>query len=191
MHRFRTPHNRILSHAFSQFAIYAEEITLAAETNIGEVLHSLESISLAYTAHAHDTQSNWPNVTLPHFQVLAQNAIEQSGSEAIAFTPFVPEEMQTQWEAYATAVNPALPPTIIHISDDDGLEEEGEEEEEEDSSDDIDFDAFTPVCQLEPPFAGADMFDLLSLTWFKFLASDGESHCAARALFVWLRSSHS
>jgi hypothetical protein len=61
----------------------------------------LRSLATAITSLAVDSNHGFPNVTIPHFDLRAQEIAELTGAEMIMFVPFVEEEVRTGWEQYA------------------------------------------------------------------------------------------
>ena len=102
-------------------------------------------LSTAFTSHAIDTGSTFPNVTLPHFDRRAEEARQLAGSDVFLFVPYVRTADQPGWEDYALAVQPTVLANHIFASSEHGAEEEGTEEdstnkEHEDDEDDEDED---------------------------------------------------
>jgi hypothetical protein len=70
--------------------------------NAKTYLGKLESLSDIIMASAAGTDSAWPNVTLPNFDILTTESFEQFiGPELYLFAPIVSEENRRGWEQYA------------------------------------------------------------------------------------------
>jgi hypothetical protein len=82
---------------------FANTIGDAAEVHTRNLFSTTRSFSNAISAAAIATNSEFPFVTVPTFEVLAESAREQSGIELIIFTPKVELGEVTRWNEYATA----------------------------------------------------------------------------------------
>jgi hypothetical protein len=82
---------------------FANTIDDAVEVHKINLFTTMRSFSNTVSASAIATNSEFPFVTVPTFEVLAGAARQQSGAELIIFTPKVQVDEVTRWNAHATA----------------------------------------------------------------------------------------
>jgi hypothetical protein len=82
---------------------FANTIGDAAEVHTQKLFSTLKGASNSMTAAATVANSDFPFVTVPQFEVLAELIREQSGSEIIIYSPKVEIDEVTRWQEYATA----------------------------------------------------------------------------------------
>jgi hypothetical protein len=75
----------------------------ASEVHTHNLFSTMRSFSNVISAAAIATESEFPFVTVPTFEVLAESARKQSGTELLIFTPKVKVGEVTRWNEYATA----------------------------------------------------------------------------------------
>lgn len=63
----------------------------------------LRTLATAITivAETHDVGHSFPNLTIPHFDLRAEEIAELTGAEMILFVPFVEESERPGFESYA------------------------------------------------------------------------------------------
>lgn len=66
------------------------------------IVASLESIALSITSYAKTTNSEWPFITLPDFEMRAEFVISEADMELVAFSPIVSAEERDRWVSYCT-----------------------------------------------------------------------------------------
>ena len=87
-----------------QFESYARETAEIAENNAGAIFGQLRSLATAITSVAIDSNmDSFPNVTIPHFDLRAQEIQDLTGIEMIAFVPFVEAEKKDGFVSYTQA----------------------------------------------------------------------------------------
>lgn len=86
-----------------QFDNYAHELKLLIHQETKAVFLSLENFVNTITSYSLDEGSQWPFVTIPHYEVRGTTSNELSGAAILAFSPLVPLMDREEWEAYATA----------------------------------------------------------------------------------------
>jgi class 3 adenylate cyclase len=64
-------------------------------------LGAIDSLSIAITSLAVDSQASWPNFTVPDFEFRAANIRELADAASIAISPIVSEDDRAGWEAYS------------------------------------------------------------------------------------------
>jgi len=64
-------------------------------------IDAINSLSSAVTAFALSSGSKFPNVTVPHFEMLAANCRIQAGGIQVGYSPLVTDETRAGWEAYS------------------------------------------------------------------------------------------
>jgi hypothetical protein len=82
---------------------FANTIGDAAEVHTHNLFSTMLSCSNSISAAAIATNSEFPFVTVPTFEVLAESVRKQSESELLIFTPKVEFGEVTRWQEYATA----------------------------------------------------------------------------------------
>jgi hypothetical protein len=82
---------------------FANTIGDAAEVHEHNLFKAMRSCSNSMSVAASTTNSTFPFVTVPAFEVLAESVRQQSGSELLLFTPKVEVGEVTRWNEYATA----------------------------------------------------------------------------------------
>jgi hypothetical protein len=89
-------------HSFiQQYNSFAQEIVENADKNAELIFGQIHGLASSITSHALDLNQSLPFVTLPHFDVRAQQAGVAAGSELIMFAPIVNQEDVQYWEQYA------------------------------------------------------------------------------------------
>lgn len=84
----------------SSFESYARETADIAENNADNCFGQLRTMATSFTSLALD-QNGFPNVTVPHFDIRAQEITDLTGAEMILFVPFVEKAKRVGWEEYA------------------------------------------------------------------------------------------
>ncbi len=84
------------------FKSFAKTIGDAEEVHSQNLFSTIRSFSNSISAAAVATNSEFPFVTVPTFEVLAESARRQSGTELLIFTPKVEVGEVTRWNEYAT-----------------------------------------------------------------------------------------
>jgi hypothetical protein len=85
------------------FYTFASTIGDTAEAHTDNLFSTMQSCSNSISAAAITTNSDFPFVTVPAFEVLAESARQQSRSELLILTPKVEVGEVTRWQEYATA----------------------------------------------------------------------------------------
>ena len=82
---------------------YANTIGDAAEVHKRNLFSTMRSCSNSISVAATTTNSEFPFVTVPGFEVLGESVRQQSGAELLIFTPKVEIDEVARWNQYATA----------------------------------------------------------------------------------------
>ena len=82
-----------------KFQALSREILKQAQGNCELMFKEIFNVGKVITSQALSAGMSWPNVTLPFFDVLAQN--EASTFEFVGFAPFVKPETKDGWLAYS------------------------------------------------------------------------------------------
>jgi len=85
----------------NRFALHAATISESASLRFSLTRDSLVELATEYTAYAHQSNSSFPFVTMPLFEVNARHARMESGVEAVGVLPYVSQEQQKAWEKYS------------------------------------------------------------------------------------------
>ena len=85
-----------------KFGDFSQEILSSAESNARDFLGQLKGVSNTLTSYSLDTEAQWPNVTLPHFDIRTTESFERlAGAEAFVFAPIVTKANLPGYERYA------------------------------------------------------------------------------------------
>lgn len=71
-----------------------------AENNAENTFGQLRTLATAITSIAASTGKSFPNVTIPHFDMRAQEITDLTGAEMILFAPFVERHQRNGYEAF-------------------------------------------------------------------------------------------
>lgn len=71
-----------------------------ADKNAELIFGQIRGLASSITSHSLDLNQSLPFVTLPHFDLRAQQAGVAAGSELIMFAPIVSQEDVQYWEEY-------------------------------------------------------------------------------------------
>jgi hypothetical protein len=82
------------------FRADANRVLEAFHQSVERTIEAVDTLSVAVTSHAMETQSTFPNVSLPGFSLLFGNARILSGSPYVAYHPVVTDEARLGFEAY-------------------------------------------------------------------------------------------
>jgi hypothetical protein len=85
----------------SQLAGFARDIKESVKYNSLGVLAQIEALSTEITSYALNSNSTWPFVTLPDFNLRVANKNRAGNAEMVIFSPIVKMKQKTAWEAYA------------------------------------------------------------------------------------------
>ena len=79
---------------------FANEILAVSEINAEHIFETYESMSLQMTTYASGTGDRFPNVILPDWGAIVDQAIEQTGAAFITWNPLVDHEERESYEQY-------------------------------------------------------------------------------------------
>lgn len=89
-------------HTFeSGFENHASKIISSFHDHVGQYLASLDAFSSEITAFALLSESTFPNITLPNFEVLGASTRVLSQTPLVFYSPFVTDAERAGWEDYA------------------------------------------------------------------------------------------
>jgi class 3 adenylate cyclase len=80
----------------------ANMIMNAFEFNFERRIGAIDSLGIQITSFARETNSRWPFVTIPDFDVRAASAQKLSGSLGLMLSPLVTAATRDRWEKYST-----------------------------------------------------------------------------------------
>ena len=86
-----------------QFLDFANEIDEVSHHNARNIYGVVEGFAMAITSLSLFTDLEWPQVSFPHFDVRARQAMKTAGADFVAFAPFVSEDERQAWEEYSVA----------------------------------------------------------------------------------------
>jgi hypothetical protein len=93
----------ILHYLIVQFHDYSFELATIVHEEAKSIFLALESFANTVTSYALDEGSQWPFVTVPHFEMRGSTSNELSKVTVLSFSPIVPLMLRENWEDYATA----------------------------------------------------------------------------------------
>jgi hypothetical protein len=82
---------------------FASTIGDAAKIDMHNLFSTMRSCSNSISGAAIAANTTFPFVTVPTFEILGESVRQQSGAEAVVFTPKVELDEVTQWQEYAIA----------------------------------------------------------------------------------------
>ena len=85
----------------SSFTDDSTKVIDAFRTNAERRLAAIDSLSMAYTSYAIDSDSTWPNVTLPDYERKASRVMDLADVIAIFQFPLITSDTRAGWESYA------------------------------------------------------------------------------------------
>ena len=85
------------------YASFANTIRNSVRIHNRDLYSTMRSCSDSITGSAIATNSEFPFVTVPTFEILGHSVRQQSGAELIVFAPKVKTDELTRWEEYAIA----------------------------------------------------------------------------------------
>lgn len=88
-------------HHLYSFRDYGTELIDIAHQEAKNVYGALDGLSAHITSYVTDSGSSWPNVTIPHFELVGQSNNELTGAIHLSLLPLVKAEQRGEWEAYA------------------------------------------------------------------------------------------
>lgn len=83
------------------FEAYGDKVIESFHTSVERFLGSFDSLSASITSYALESQSNFPNVTIPDFEVKAGATRILAQSTFVMYMPLVTDDTRRQWESYA------------------------------------------------------------------------------------------
>ena len=86
----------------SEFLGFADRIMDSFHTTVEHKLGAIDSFSVSITSFALHSGSNFPNVTIPDFEIRGASARVVADSTFIRWMPLVTREQRPGWEAYAS-----------------------------------------------------------------------------------------
>lgn len=81
----------------------AERIIESFQKTVEVKLGAMNTLADAITSHARSSGESFPRVTLPHFEVHADNARIAAEASVLHWAPLVADETRAEWEDYALA----------------------------------------------------------------------------------------
>lgn len=92
--------NQFLCQYF-QFELFAHRIEYAVLEGSGAVATATKNIARTVSGAAASTNSSFPNVTVPFFEITGYTARHEAYLNMVAYTPVVTESERAAWQAYA------------------------------------------------------------------------------------------
>jgi hypothetical protein len=85
----------------SEFASLSDQVVSRFEAKLGSTLYAIDSMSIAATADALQTNSSWPFVTMRDFDLLCASSLVLADVLFMSINPLVELEERQDWEGYA------------------------------------------------------------------------------------------
>jgi hypothetical protein len=85
----------------SEFDALATKVIDSFEFNVARKLGAIDSLDISITSYAVGTNSTFPFVTLPDFDLRAANTLALADTFSIVFVPLVTQANRVKWESYA------------------------------------------------------------------------------------------
>jgi hypothetical protein len=82
----------------SEYDSPADQVIYAFEGNVGSMFVGLDSLSVAATSHAVDSNSTWAFVTINDFHFVGSDTMALTETSRVSFNPLVIEESRERWE---------------------------------------------------------------------------------------------
>ncbi len=87
------------------FAADASKVMASIGQNLDRTLTALDSFSVTTVSYAKDTNSTWPRVTIPDFEVRAAKIRALSKAVYLTIYMLIERDQRDEWEAYADLNN--------------------------------------------------------------------------------------
>ncbi|CAB9498696.1 Receptor-type guanylate cyclase gcy [Seminavis robusta] len=85
----------------TQYQDHARKIVSAFQSNAARRLKAMDSMAFGISSYAVDTNSSWPNVTIPDFEQRAQFSLDLADVISITLLPIVTNQTRLGWEEYS------------------------------------------------------------------------------------------
>ena len=87
----------------SEFRSYAREIADIAENNAKNAFEQLQNLATSFTSYGIENRhftGGFPNVTIPHFDILTERIVNYTGVDMVIYIPFVEGTLKHGWEHF-------------------------------------------------------------------------------------------
>jgi hypothetical protein len=98
---FLTARNNEQENFESEFDALATKVVDSFEFNVARKLGAIDSLDISITSYAVGTNSTFPFVTLPDFDLRAANTLALADTLSVAFVPLVTQANRAEWESYS------------------------------------------------------------------------------------------
>ena len=72
----------------------------AFQANLEHTIGAMDNLGVSYSSHAQSTNSTWPFLTLPQFEIRGASSANLANSDFLAFAPLVTSETRSGWEKF-------------------------------------------------------------------------------------------
>jgi hypothetical protein len=86
----------------TEFHALADQVIDSFHASVNNQLAAMDALSVSYTSHALTSGANFPNITLPHFELKGANTRIISHGFIAHFLPMITDDNRRGWEEYAT-----------------------------------------------------------------------------------------
>ena len=83
-----------------EFEAHADIVLGAFTTSVASKLAAMDALASQMTSYARSSNSVWPNVTFPDFEIWSSSTRVLADSVVINYHPLVTDETRAGWEAY-------------------------------------------------------------------------------------------
>ena len=97
---FLTASNNEQENFESEFDALATKVVDSFEFNVARKLGAIDSLDISITSYAVGTNSTFPFVTLPDFDLRAANTLALADTFSVVFVPLVTQKNRAKWETY-------------------------------------------------------------------------------------------
>jgi class 3 adenylate cyclase len=84
-----------------QFTNYADKVLSELHTNVERRIQGVEALGVAVTSYAKSSNSKWPLVTVPDFDILGASARAIANASYVFMFPVVTNAQRNAWETYS------------------------------------------------------------------------------------------
>jgi hypothetical protein len=81
-----------------------------------DVSMAVESLSRVFTSYTVATNTTWPYVTIPNFEVLGEDVIKMAGVVSVILSPLVSEVEREGYEVFATYNQDWITPSVLYTT---------------------------------------------------------------------------
>jgi hypothetical protein len=100
---FKTTRSNEVEAFEASFDGLAIKLTSSMESSLSRKFGALESLRVAISSHAQTSNTSWPYITVPDYDLRAENAIALGGLLSVSLHPLVKVNEKLTWEDYSVS----------------------------------------------------------------------------------------